>query len=70
MAEDHAPCSDTPFQEKKLVSRAREGRKKQTEVTPHNVLPHHMTSTLQHYTTKALPQKTGGRALLISLRTD
>ena len=32
-------------------------RKKRTEVTPHNAPPLHMTSTLQHYTTKALPPK-------------
>ena len=56
--------------EKNLYREHGEEEKKRTEVTPHNAPPLHMTSTLQHYTTKAHPQKTGGRALLVCLRTD
>ena len=106
-------CSDTPFREQKPVSRARRGRKRRTEATPHcttrydhptkpqnhKTTTHHTTSyhttsyhitsyhnhiqTRQHHqqtkpipyttpphTTKSSSPKTGGRALLISLRTD
>ena len=45
-------CSDTPFREQKPVSRARRGRKRRTEATPHCTTRYdHPTKPQNHKTT-------------------